>query len=272
VLGCVEELPRLIDEHAVDEVIIATPESDDEELVRLVSLAHREGVSIKVFPDLFEIMTAGVTIDDLGGLPLLSIRDVALRGWKLTVKRAMDIAFSAMFLVVFSPVLLLVALLIKLDSPGPAIYVQERMGLDGRPFLMFKFRSMRADADAKGPGWTIKDDPRRTRLGAVIRRLSVDELPNFINVLLGDMSLVGPRPEQPAFVQQFQRLVPRYMERHHEKAGITGWAQVNGLRGDTSIYERTKYDLWYIENWSVWLDVKIIIRTMFRIFTDRNAY
>jgi Undecaprenyl-phosphate glucose phosphotransferase len=272
VLGCVEELPRLIDEHAVDEVIIATPESDGEELVRLVSLAHREGVSIKVFPDLFEIMTAGVTIDDLGGLPLLSIRDVALRGWKLTVKRAMDIAFSAMFLVVFSPVLLLVALLIKLDSRGPAIYVQERMGLDGRPFLMFKFRSMRADADAKGPGWTIKDDPRRTRLGAVIRRLSVDELPNFINVLLGDMSLVGPRPEQPAFVQQFQRLVPRYMERHHEKAGITGWAQVNGLRGDTSIYERTKYDLWYIENWSVWLDIKIIIRTVFRIFTDRNAY
>ena len=272
VLGCVEDLPRLIDEHAVDEVIIATPESDDEELVRLVSLAHRDGVSIKVFPDLFEIMTAGVTIDDLGGLPLLSIRDVALRGWKLSVKRAMDVAVSAVFLVLFSPALLLVALLIKLDSPGPVFHVQERMGLDGRPFLMFKFRSMRRDAEASGPGWTIKDDPRRTRLGAIIRKLSIDELPNFINVLLGDMSLVGPRPEQPTFVQQFRQMVPRYMDRHFEKAGITGWAQVNGLRGDTSIYERTKYDLWYIENWSVWLDIKIIIRTLFKVFSDRNAY
>ena len=272
VLGCVEDLPRLIDEHAVDEVIIAAPEADDDELIRLVSLAHREGVSIKVFPNLFEIMTAGVTIDDLGGLPLLSIRDVALRGWKLTVKRAMDVAFSAVFLVVCSPVLLLVALLIKLDSPGPVFHVQERMGLDGRPFLMFKFRSMRADAEAAGPGWTVKNDPRRTRLGAIIRRLSIDELPNFINVLLGDMSLVGPRPEQPAFVQQFRQMIPRYMDRHHEKAGITGWAQVNGLRGDTSIYERTKYDLWYIENWSIWLDIKIIIRTVFRVVSDRNAY
>lgn len=272
VLGCVEDLPRLIDEHAVDEVIIATPESDGDEMVRLVSLAHRDGVSIKVFPNVFEIMTAGVTIDDLGGLPLLSIRDVALRGWKLTVKRAMDVVGSAIFLVLFSPILLLVALLIKLDSPGPAIYVQERMGLDGRPFLMFKFRSMRANAEAAGPGWTIKNDPRRTRLGTLIRRLSIDELPNFINVLLGDMSLVGPRPEQPAFVKQFRQMIPRYMDRHFEKAGITGWAQVNGLRGDTSIYERTKYDLWYIENWSIWLDVKIIIRTVFRVFTDRNAY
>jgi lipopolysaccharide/colanic/teichoic acid biosynthesis glycosyltransferase len=131
---------------------------------------------------------------------------------------------------------------------------------------------MRRDADAGGPGWTIKNDPRRTRLGAFIRKLSIDELPNFINVLLGDMSLVGPRPEQPAFVQQFRQMVPRYMDRHFEKAGITGWAQVNGLRGDTSIYERTKYDLWYIENWSVWLDIKIIIRTIFRVFSDRNAY
>jgi exopolysaccharide biosynthesis polyprenyl glycosylphosphotransferase len=272
VLGCVEDLPRLIDEHAVDEVIIATPEADDDEMVRLISLAHRDGVSIKVFPDLFEIMTAGVTIDDLGGLPLLSIRDVALRGWKLTVKRAMDVMFSLVFLILCSPLLLLLALLIKLDSPGPVFYVQERMGLDGRPFLMFKFRSMRRDADAGGPGWTIKNDPRRTRLGAFIRKLSIDELPNFINVLLGDMSLVGPRPEQPAFVQQFRQMVPRYMDRHFEKAGITGWAQVNGLRGDTSIYERTKYDLWYIENWSVWLDIKIIIRTIFRVFSDRNAY
>jgi len=272
VLGCTEDLPRLIDDNAVDEVIIAMPDANDEEMLRVSSLAHRERVSLKVFPTLFEIMAAGVTIDDLGGLPLLSIRDVALHGWKLTVKRAIDLLGSALGLVVLSPFLLLVAILIKLDSSGPVFFVQERMGLDARPFPMFKFRSMRQDAEANGPGWTVKDDPRRTRLGAFIRRFSIDELPNLINVLLGDMSLVGPRAEQPAFVQQFRTMVPRYMERHHEKAGLTGWAQVNGLRGDTSIYERTKYDLWYVENWSIWLDVKIIIRTVVRFWFDHNAY
>jgi Undecaprenyl-phosphate glucose phosphotransferase len=272
VLGCTEDLPRLIDEQAVDEVIIAMPEANDDDMLRLISLAHRDRISLKVFPNLFEIMAAGVTIDDLGGLPLLSIRDVALRGWKLTFKRTMDLAGSLMGMILLSPLLLLVAILIKLDSPGPVFYVQERMGLDARSFLMFKFRSMRHDAEVNGPGWTVKDDPRRTRIGAVIRRFSIDELPNLINVLLGDMSLVGPRPEQPNFVQQFRTMVPRYMDRHHEKAGLTGWAQVNGLRGDTSIYERTKYDLWYIENWSVWLDIKILIRTLFRFLFDRNAY
>jgi exopolysaccharide biosynthesis polyprenyl glycosylphosphotransferase len=271
-LGQTDDLPRLIDAHQVDEVIIAMPEASDDEMVRLISLCHRERVSIKIFPDLFEIMTAGVTIDDLGGLPLLNVRDVALRGWKLSLKRAMDVVVSAIGLVVMSPFLLLVALLIRLDSRGPVIYVQERMGLDAKPFLIFKFRSMHADAEANGPGWTVKGDPRVTRMGRVIRRYSIDELPQFINVLLGDMSLVGPRPERPAFVEQFQKMVPRYMERHREKAGITGWAQVNGLRGDTSISERTKYDLWYIENWSVWLDFKIMVRTLVHFFRDPSAY
>jgi exopolysaccharide biosynthesis polyprenyl glycosylphosphotransferase len=272
VLGCTDELPQLIDAHAIDEVIIAVPEADDETMVNLVSLAHRERVSIKVFPTLFEIMAAGVTIDDLGGLPLLSIRDVALRGWKLTFKRGMDLVGSSLGLIGFSPFLLLTAIAIKLDSPGPAFFVQERMGLDAKPFRMFKFRSMRLDSETHGPGWTVKDDPRRTRLGGFLRRYSIDEVPNLINVLLGEMSLVGPRPEQPAFVEQFRKLVPRYMERHHEKAGMTGWAQVNGLRGDTSIYERTKYDLWYIENWSILLDIKILLRTFLRVINDRNAY
>ncbi|MBF8284659.1 MAG: putative glycosyltransferase [Anaerolineales bacterium] len=273
VLGQTEDLPRLMDQYGVDEVIIATPEAPDEEMVQLISLCYREGVSIKVFPDVFELMAAGVTIDDLGGLPLLNVRDVALRGWKLTFKRAMDLVGSAIGLVLLSPLMMLIALLIKLDSPGPVIYVQERMGLDAKPFPVFKFRSMRADAEVNGPGWTVKDDPRVTRLGRFIRKYSIDELPQLINVLLGDMSLVGPRPEQPAFVEQFQQMIPRYMERHREKAGLTGWAQVNGLRGDTSIMERTKYDLWYIENWSVWLDIKIIVRTLVRgIFFDRSAY
>ncbi len=168
--------------------------------------------------------------------------------------------------------MMLTALLIKLESPGPVFYVQERMGLDAKPFPMLKFRSMRADAEQQGPGWTTPDDPRRTRIGALLRKLSIDELPQFINVLLGDMSLVGPRPERPVYVEQFRQSIPRYMDRHREKAGITGWAQVNGLRGDTSIAERTKYDLWYIENWSISLDFRIIARTALRMFSDRQAY
>ena len=175
-------------------------------------------------------------------------------------------------LILLSPLMMLTALLVKLESPGPVFYVQERMGLDARPFLMLKFRSMRDDAERQGPGWTKPDDPRRTRVGSLLRKLSIDELPQFINVLLGDMSLVGPRPERPVYVEQFRQSIPRYMDRHREKAGITGWAQVNGLRGDTSIAERTKYDLWYIENWSIWLDFQIMVRTALRMFSDRQAY
>jgi exopolysaccharide biosynthesis polyprenyl glycosylphosphotransferase len=183
-----------------------------------------------------------------------------------------DVIGSALGLVVLSPFLLLIALLIKLDSSGPVFYAQERMGLDAKPFWCLKFRSMRPDAEKNGPGWTTRDDPRRTRVGEFLRRYSLDELPQLINVLLGEMSLVGPRPERPVYVNQFRRSIPRYMDRHREKAGLTGWAQVNGLRGDTSIIERTKYDLWYIENWSLRLDLKILIRTVFSVFQDRNAY
>lgn len=272
VIGTVEDLPRLIEAQDINEVIIALPEASHQELVGIVSQCERERVSIRVFPDVFQIMASEVTISDLAGLPLLTIRDVALRGWKLTLKRIVDFAFSSIFLVLFSPIMLLTAILIKLDSPGPVFFVQERMGLDAKPFKMLKFRSMRVDAEANGPGWTTKDDPRRTRVGAFIRKYSIDELPQFINVLMGDMSVVGPRPEQPAYVEQFRRSIPRYMERHREKAGVTGWAQINGLRGDTSIAERTKYDLWYIENWSLWLDFKIILRTAFKALFDRSAY
>ena len=272
VLGRPADLPDLIEKYHVDGIIIALTEIPDEERVELISLCHHEGVNIKVFAGLFDIMATGVTIDDLGGLPLLNIRDVALRGWNMSFKRIMDVVGSALILIVTSPVMLLLAILIKLDSPGPTFFIQERMGLDAKPFPVIKFRSMRKDAEAQGAGWTVKDDPRKTRLGTLLRKYSLDEFPQFINVLLGDMSLVGPRPEQPAFVDQFRRQIPRYMDRHHEKAGVTGWAQVNGLRGDTSISERTKYDLWYIENWSIWLDIKIIIRTIFGGFIDRNGY
>ncbi len=260
VLGHVEDLPRVIEDCRIEEVVIGLPEATHQELVGIISQCEREKVSIRVFPDVFQIMASEVTISDLAGLPLLTIRDVALRGWKLTLKRAVDILCSSLFLLFTSPLMLLTAILIKVDSPGPVFFVQERMGLDAKPFKMLKFRSMRADAERLG-NWTTKDDPRRTRIGTFIRKTSIDEFPQFINVLMGDMSLVGPRPEQPSYVDQFRQSIPRYMERHREKAGITGWAQINGLRGDTSIAERTKYDLWYIENWSLWLDFKIIIRT-----------
>ncbi len=272
VLGQINDIPAIIERHRVDEVIIALPEAAHQEIVGIISLCEREKVGIRVFPDVFQIMASEISIDDLGGLPLLTVRDIALRGWRLALKRAMDLTLSAIGLVLLSPLMMLTALIIKLESPGPVFYIQERMGLDARPFPMIKFRSMRADAEAEGPGWTVPNDPRRTRFGSLIRRFSLDELPQLINVLVGDMSLVGPRPERPVYVEQFRQSIPRYMDRHREKAGITGWAQVNGLRGDTSIAERTKYDLWYIENWSLSLDIKILLRTIFQIFRDRNAY
>jgi len=272
VVGRADHLAELIEEHGVDEVIIALPEATHQDILALISECERGRAGIKVFPDLFQIMAGNVSIGLLGGLPLLTVRDVALRGWRRVAKRLMDVAGAAVGLVLVSPLLLLTAVLIKLDSPGPVFYVQERMGLDARPFGMIKFRSMRRDAEVRGPGWTSQDDPRTTRLGRILRRLNVDELPQLINVLLGEMSLVGPRPERPVYVAQFRRSIPRYMDRHREKAGMTGWAQVNGLRGDTSIAERTKYDLWYIENWSLLLDIKILIRTVFSIFRSRNAY
>ncbi len=273
VLGSCDDLPRLINEHYINEVIIAMPEASHQDILAIVARCEPARVTIRVFPDVFQIMASEVSIGDLSGLPLLTIRDVALRGWRLAVKRVTDIVGSAIALILLSPLMLLIALLIKLDSPGPVFYVQERMGLDAKPFKMLKFRSMRTDAEAEtGPVWASPNDPRRTRLGAFIRRFSLDELPQLINVLIGDMSLVGPRPERPVFVEQFKRSIPRYMDRHREKAGLTGWAQINGLRGDTSIIERTKYDLWYIENWSLLLDLKILVRTMLRIFSDRQAY
>jgi exopolysaccharide biosynthesis polyprenyl glycosylphosphotransferase len=271
ILGHANELAPLIDAYEVDEVIIALPEATHQDILMLLSECERGQVTIKVFPDVFQIMASPVGIGDLGGLPLVTVRDIALRGWRRLAKRVMDIAGAAFGLVVLSPLMMLLAVLIKLDSRGPVFYAQDRMGLDARPFKMLKFRSMQKNAEADGPGWTVEEDPRITRLGRIIRRINVDELPQLINVLLGEMSLVGPRPERPVYVNQFRRSIPRYMDRHWEKAGMTGWAQVNGLRGDTSIAERTKYDLWYIENWSLLLDAKILLRTVLAVFESPRA-
>lgn len=274
ILGGYDQIPQLIDDYQVDQVIIALPDAKRAELVELITLCQRGHVDIKVYPDIFAYMAGDLNVDDLDGTPLLTVRDIALRGWKLSLKRGMDLIGSTMGLMLLSPLMLLTALAIRLESKGPVFYSQIRMGLDGRPFPMIKFRSMRPDAEVGGPGWTVEDDPRVTRIGRIMRRTNWDEIPQLINVLVGQMSLVGPRPERPVYVQQFRDSIPRYMERHREKAGMTGWAQVNGLRGDTSIAERTAYDLWYVENWSLWLDIKIVVRTVLQTILrrDQNAY
>ncbi len=274
IIGTYENIPDLIDNLGVEQVIIALPEAQRNELVNLITQCQRGHVDIKVYPDLFAYMAGDLNLDELGGMPLITVRDIALRGWKLSLKRGLDILGSLVGLVAFAPLMLFTALLIKLESDGPTFYIQERMGLDGKPFPMIKFRSMRADAESSGPGWTVENDPRRTHLGEIMRRTNWDEMPQLINVLLGHMSLVGPRPERPVYVHEFREQIPRYMERHREKAGMTGWAQVNGLRGDTSIAERTSYDLWYVENWSIWLDIRIILRTLLMVIlrSDKNAY
>lgn len=274
VLGSQSELASIVREHDIQEVVIALRDASHEELLDMIADCENERATVRIFPDVFQIIASEVRMSDLDGLPLLTVRDVALRGWKLAAKRALDLTVSVGGLIFLSPLMLLLALLIKLDSKGPVFYAQERVGLDGKPFYMIKFRSMREDAEEEtGPVWARADDPRCTRLGQFLRKTSLDELPQLINVLRGEMSLVGPRPERPVFVEQFRQVLPRYMERHNEKAGLTGWAQVNGLRGDTSIVERTKYDLYYIENWSLLFDIKIIIRTIVNQFRgDRNAY
>ncbi|HZU07352.1 MAG TPA: undecaprenyl-phosphate glucose phosphotransferase [Chloroflexota bacterium] len=274
VLGSLADLPHVVRAYAVTEVLVALPSLSNQQLVELVGLCAREHVSVKIFPDVFQILANEVTTSELGGLPLVRIRDVALRGWNRALKRTVDIVLSALLLVLLSPLLLLLALLVKLTSPGgPVFYAQERLGLDGRPFQLLKFRSMRADAEAgTGPVMARPDDDRTTALGRILRRLSIDELPQLVNVLVGEMSLVGPRPERPHFVQQFARAIPRYADRHQEKAGMTGWAQVNGLRGQTSIEERTRYDLFYVEHWSLLFDIKILLKTLAAVVRGRNAY
>ena len=273
-LGGLADIPTVVRDHQIGEILIAWPGLSHPQLVEIVSSCTRQHVNIHIVPDIFELMARPVETSEVTGLPLMRVRDVALRGWALMFKRAMDVTVSWTALVLLSPIMLLTALVIKVTSPnGPVLFVQERVGLDGRPFQMLKFRSMRPDAEVDtGPVWAVPNDPRRTRLGSFMRRFSMDELPQLINVLVGEMSLVGPRPERPEFVAQFARLVPHYRKRHTEKAGLTGWAQVNGQRGRASIEERTRYDLFYVENWSLAFDVKILLKTAAAIVSDENAY
>lgn len=273
ILGDYPDLPNIIDQYHIAQVIIVVPQTRGDEIVELVTLCHRGNVDVKVFPDILAYVAGDLNVDDLGGTPLLTVRDIALRGWRLSFKRGLDIFGALVGIIFLSPLMLLTAFAIWRYDKGNVFFIQERMGLDGRPFPMVKFRSMRMDAD-KIANWTVENDPRITPIGRTMRKTNWDEIPQLFNVLLGHMSLVGPRPEQTEHVLRLRQKVPRYMERHREKAGMTGWAQIHGLRGDTSIEERVTYDLWYVENWSLWLDIKIILRTIIQTLTmrSRNAY
>jgi Undecaprenyl-phosphate glucose phosphotransferase len=264
-LGTLGEADDVIRREHVDHLYVALPLDEHVKMLGLVEATNREGVDIHVVPDLLQFIALRARLENLDGVPIISLNDVPLRGFNSVLKRAIDIAISASALAIFSLPFAIIALLIKRASPGPVFYTQERMGLDGKAFDVYKFRSMHVGAeDATGPVWARDDDPRATKIGRLLRRFDVDELPQLWNVLRGDMSIVGPRPERPYFVEQFKHRIPQYMLRHKVKAGITGWAQVNGWRGNTSIEKRIEYDLYYIENWSVGLDLKIMWLTLVR--------
>ncbi len=273
ILGAIAELPKLVAKYQVSHVFICLPMSRYHEARRVFDVLSQTLVDVRLIADVPAL--AGVTFatTHFDGMPMIGLRESPHHGLNIVVKRAMDIALSLLALLLLSPLMLLIAVLVKLTSPGPVFYSQERCGLNGQSFKMLKFRSMRADAEQKsGAVWAVKDDPRKTKLGDFLRKTSLDELPQFINVLLGHMSIVGPRPERPVFISKFVKTIPNYHARHAVKAGITGWAQVNGWRGNTSLRKRIQYDLYYITHWTPWLDLRILFLTVWHGFVNRNAY
>src|SRR5512139_170778 len=272
-LGRIDDLPELLREHRVAQVFFALPREEHLQLERGLALIDKELVDILIVPDILQFVMLRAGLVSLGGIPMINLTETPLSGWYGPVKRAADIVCSLLALALLSPLLLAIAALVKLTSPGPVLYRQQRMSLDGSLFEMYKFRSMRVDAEAEtGAVWARPDDPRRTRIGTFLRRTSLDELPQLINILRGEMSFVGPRPERPVFVEQFRERIPRYMLRHKVKCGLTGWAQVNGWRGNTSIEKRIEYDIFYIENWSLAFDLKIVLMSVWNGFVNKHAY
>lgn len=271
ILGQTRDFKQLLATRLVDEAVLAEPELPRTQVMELLTQCEQEMVDFRMVPDLLGLLTTHVGVQNLDGIPLLGLRETPLNDpWNRFLKRAMDITIASLGLLVTAPAWLVIAFSIKRDSPGPVFYLQERVGQDGEIFRMLKFRTMAVGAeDRTGPIWAKPDDERRTRVGRVLRRWNLDELPQLLHVLKGQMSLVGPRPERPHFVHQFKQHIPHYMTRHRIRSGMTGWAQIHGLRGDTSIEERTKYDLYYFENWSLWLDCKILRRSLAAV---KNAY
>ena len=274
VLGSIGNLEYILPENKMDEIAITLSLKDYEHLEEIVDTCEKSGVHTKFIPDYNSMIPTHPYTEDLMGLPVINIRYVPLTNTaNMLMKRAMDIVGAVFGIIITSPVMLVAAVLVKCSSPGPIIFKQERVGLHNKPFYMFKFRSMEIQPQSEEQkAWTVKNDPRVTRIGRILRRTSLDELPQLFNILKGDMSLVGPRPERPLFVEKFKEEVPRYMVKHQVRPGLTGWAQVNGYRGDTSIRKRIDYDIYYIENWTIGFDIKIIFLTFFTGFINKNAY
>jgi Undecaprenyl-phosphate glucose phosphotransferase len=272
-LGTIDEAAEIIAREQIDHLYVALPPEQHVRMLELLDSTSREMVDVKVVPDLLQVIALRARLEDLDGVPVININDVPLQGFNSFLKRTIDVAISALALALLALPLAIVAGLVKLTSRGAVFYRQERMGLDGKSFTIVKFRSMYNDAERHtGPVWAVVDDPRVTPLGKFLRRSNIDELPQLWNVLRGDMSIVGPRPERPHFVEQFKHKIPQYMLRHKVKAGLTGWAQVNGWRGNTPLEKRIEYDLYYIENWSVRLDMKIMWLTLIKGFFHKHAY
>ncbi len=274
VIGRIEELEKMLEENDYDEITITLGINHYDALEGIVSVTEKSGVHTKFIPDYNNIIPTRPFTEDLDGLPVIHVRTLPLSSsFNQFFKRAIDIIGSLLLIILFSIPMLIIAIIIKATSPGPLIFKQERVGLHNKPFMMYKFRSMEVqDSSKEKMAWTTQNDPRVTPIGKFIRKTSLDELPQFFNVLMGDMSLVGPRPERPFFVEKFKEEIPRYMIKHQVRPGITGWAQVNGYRGDTSIRMRIDCDLYYIENWTIGLDIRILFLTIFKGFVNKNAY
>ncbi len=274
VLGRIDNLMVILPENHLDEIAITLGLSEYHRLESIVALCEKSGVHTKFIPDYYNIIPTKPYTEDILGLPVINIRYVPLTNtFSAAIKRLMDIVGSLFGILIASPVMLVCAIIIKVSSPGPLIFRQERVGLHNRPFTMYKFRSMVVqEPNKESKAWTVRDDPRVTPVGRFMRKTSIDELPQLFNVLKGEMSLVGPRPERPYYVEKFQEEIPRYMVKHQVRPGMTGWAQIHGYRGDTSIRRRIDYDLYYIENWTIGLDIKILVLTVFNGFVNKNAY
>jgi exopolysaccharide biosynthesis polyprenyl glycosylphosphotransferase len=272
-LGMITKLSDDIVPLRIQSAIVALSHNEQEKLIELLRNTEGKNIEFMMVPDMLELMTSRIRIQEIEGIPFLKLKDIPMTTWNRITKRAFDIVITGIGLIIALPIMIVVAIAIKLTSPGPIFYIQERVGLDGISFPLIKFRSMRIDAEtSSGPVRNKKDDNRATLTGKILRRTSLDELPQLFNVLLGQMSIVGPRPERPFFVEQFKNNIPKYLERHRVKTGMTGWAQVNGLRGDVPIEERTKYDIYYVENWSLVFDIKIILKTIRAVVFAKNAY
>ncbi|HVN76571.1 MAG TPA: undecaprenyl-phosphate glucose phosphotransferase [Thermoanaerobaculaceae bacterium] len=273
VLGTTDQLAEVVQREGVDQLYVALPLGAQHKTVRLLKLAEPLLLAVRVVPDLLQYYALRAGVEDLDGIPVINLTQIPLAGWNTFLKRLVDLLLGSLALLVSSPVLAAIALVVWLEDRGPVFYRQLRMGLDGKPFRIVKFRTMVPDAEQEtGPRFAVPNDPRTTRVGTWLRRLSLDELPQLINVVRGEMSLVGPRPERPEFVARFRERYPEYMSRHRVRAGITGWAQVHDLRGQSSIRKRIAYDLYYIDNWTLALDFKIMWLTALRFWRHRHAY